>query len=121
MNLWDLAWLIIGLWLGGIANAIWYWKWSIYDIRQGKPLGKYRYPILTIFEHYHWATICFILGLRLWIPALIGFGIVLLLDEAIAQNHKFAIGSGHEIPSFLILVEILLIWVLIELLVAGYP
>jgi len=116
MNLWDLAWFVIGLWVGGIANAIWYWKWSVYDARREKPLGKYRHPLLTIFEHYHWATISMIIGFRLWVPALIGFGIVLLLDEALAQNHKFALGSGHEIPSALLEIIIILVWILAELL-----
>jgi len=116
VNIGDLAQLVAGLWLGSVANAIWYWKWSIYDARRGKPLGKYRHPLTKLLEHYHWATISMILGFRLWIPALIGFGLVLLLDEALAQSHKFALGSGHEIPSALIEVEIILLWILAELL-----
>jgi hypothetical protein len=109
---------VIGLWIGAIINAIWYWKWSIYDARRGKPLGKYRYPLLTLFEHYHWATVLYILGFRLNLPFLCGAGTVLLLDEALAQNHKFAIGSGHALPSALIEAMILALWALVELLIS---
>lgn len=109
----------IGLWIGAVMNAVWYWKWSIYDARRGgKPLGKYRYPLLTLFEHYHWATILYILGFRLNLPFLCGAGTVLLFDEAIGQNHKFAIGSGHALPSALIEVMILALWALVELLIS---
>jgi hypothetical protein len=115
MNIWDLVWAVIGLWIGGIANAIWYWKWAIYDARRGKPLGKYRHPLLTLFEHYHWATIAYILCFRLHMPFFGGMATIWLIDEAVAQNHKFAIGSGHEVPSMLLEVLILLLWALIEL------
>jgi hypothetical protein len=61
-----------------------------------------RYPLLVIFEHYHWATILYILDLRLDIPFLLGFATILLLDETIGQARKFALGSGHEAPSALL-------------------
>ena len=108
----------IGLWVGAIMNAIWYWKWSIYDARRGKPLGKYKYPLLTLFEHYHWATVLYILGFRLNLPFLSGAATVLLLDEALTQNHKFAIGSGHALPSALMEAMILALWALAELMIS---
>jgi hypothetical protein len=43
---------------------------------------------------------------------------VLLLDEAIGQNHKFAVGSGHALPSALIEAIILALWALAELLIS---
>jgi hypothetical protein len=110
-------WLILGLWAGGIANAIWYWKWSVYDVRKSRKLtGKYASPVLTVFEHYHWATILYILGFRLNIPFLVGFATMLLIDESVAQNHKFGLGSGHEVPSLIIEVIIIALWILAELL-----
>ena len=111
---------VIGLWIGGIANAAWYYWWAYLGAKRGKPSGKYRHPVLSLFEHYHWATVLYILGFRLWSPvispALLGIATVLLLDEATAQAHKFSLGSGHEVPSALIEVIILLLWLLAELL-----
>jgi hypothetical protein len=111
----DITWIILGLWAGAIANAIWYH----YAVPRGyveKPVGKYKHPLLIIFEHYHWATILYILGFRLNIPFLVGFATVLLLDEAIGQAHKFALGSGHEVPSALLEITIIALWILAELL-----
>jgi hypothetical protein len=116
-----LLWFVLGMWAGGIANAIWYWKWSIYDARRGRKLaGKYASPILVFFEHYHWATILYILGFRLNIPFLVGFATMLLIDESVGQNHKFSLGSGHEIPSLAIEVFIVALWILAELLVKAF-
>jgi hypothetical protein len=39
-----------------------------------------------------------------------------LLDEAIGQAHKFALGSGHEVPSALLEIMIIALWILIEFL-----
>jgi len=89
-------------------------------------LGKYRHPVLALLEHYHWATILYILGFRLWdliypvSPVLVGMATVLLLDESVGQSHKFALGSGHFVPSILIETAIILLWILAELL-AGLP
>jgi len=115
MDFW--FWFILGLWAGGIANAVWYWKWSVYDVRKGRKLtGKYANPVLAVFEHFHWATVCYILGFRLNIPFLIGFATMLLIDESVGQNHKFSLGSGHEIPSMIIEVLIVALWILAEFL-----
>lgn len=112
-----LPFLILGLWIGAIANAIWY-HWCYYiETRKYKIGGKYRISFLYIFEHYHWATILFILGLRLDLPIMIGVGIVLLLDECLAQAHKFALGSGHERESMLVEVIILLLWISVEMII----
>ncbi|MEM3953398.1 MAG: hypothetical protein QXT92_00410 [Nitrososphaerota archaeon] len=94
----------IGVWIGGVANAVWY---SFFD--------KYSFG-LEIFEHYHWATVLTILGFRLSQPILLGIALVWLLDEAIGQRNKFAIGSGHFKASALVEVLILALWILVELL-----
>jgi hypothetical protein len=41
---------------------------------------------------------------------------MLLIDESVGQNHKFSLGSGHEVPSMIIEVIILALWILVELL-----
>ena len=110
-----ITWIILGLWAGAIANAIWYYL-AVPKGYVEKPAGKYKHPLLAIFEHYHWATIAYILGFRLNIPFLVGLATVLLLDEAIGQAHKFALGSGHEAPSALLEIMIIALWLLIELL-----
>jgi len=48
-------------------------------------------------------------------PALLGAATVLLLDESVAQAHKFALGSGHFLESALIEVLILACWAIAEL------
>lgn len=113
--------LVIGLWAGCLANAIWYYINYYIEPRKYKILGKYRFPLLTIFEHYHWSTMLFIFGFRLDLPILIGMAIPILLDEALVQTHKFALGSGHSIPSALLEVTIFLLWALAELLYAAIP
>jgi hypothetical protein len=42
---------------------------------------------------------------------------MLLIDESVGQNHKFSLGSGHEIPSMAIEVLIVALWILAELLI----
>lgn len=111
--------LVLGLWVGCMANAIWYYICYYVEPRKYKISGKYRFPLLTIFEHYHWATVLFILGFRLDLPLLVGIAIPLLLDEALAQAHKFAMGSGHFVPSALVEIVILLLWALAELIYAA--
>jgi len=124
MNPTFLPFFIIGLWIGGIINAIWYYWWAYISARRGKPLGKYKWPILSIFEHYHHSTALFIASFRLWrliypvSPVLAGVATVFLLDEVLAQQHKLALGSGHFMESLLLEIIIFLIWILVEL-VAG--
>ena len=112
----SLPLLVIGLWIGGIVNAIWYYWWGWLGARKGKPIGKYKHPLLSIFEHYHWATILYILGFRLDLPILVGVATVLLLDESLAQSHKFALGSGHFKESLLLELLILSSWMFAEAL-----
>lgn len=107
--------LFIGLVIGLLLNGIWYAYWVGYS---KKKLGKYRYPPLVLFEHYHWATILAILGFRLKIPLLIGVSAAWFLDEGLAQQHKFAIGSGHCKESALLELIIIAIWILIEFIAA---
>ena len=113
---------VIGLWIGGILNAVWYYWWMYVSARRGKPLGKYKWPVLALFEHYHWATILYVVAFRLRLPIvspiLAGVATVFLLDEALAQQHKFAMGSGHFLPSLAIELIILALWLLIELAIA---
>ncbi|MEM1530976.1 MAG: hypothetical protein QXI05_05550 [Candidatus Bathyarchaeia archaeon] len=116
-----LAQLVIGLWIGCVANALWYYINYYVEPKKYKISGKYRHPLLIIFEHYHWSTILFILGFRLDTPVLVGAAIPLLLDEALAQNHKFAMGSGHFQASLLIEIMILLLWCWAELIAATIP
>ena len=123
LNITTPLFFILGLWVGGIVNAIWYYWWAYISARRGKPLGKYKWPILSIFEHYHHSTILYILGFRLALPMLspilIGIATVFLLDECLAQPHKFALGSGHFKESLAIEIIILLAWLLAELLVGA--
>lgn len=94
----------VGVWIGGITNAVWHSFFNKYS------LG------LEIFEHYHWATVLTILGFRLSQTILLGIALVWLLDEAIGQRDKFAIGSRHFKASVLVEVLILALWILTELL-----
>ena len=119
MNLTPLISLIIGLWVGGIINALWFYKWAYLDARgrRRKPLGKYRNPILAIFEHYHWSTILYIIAVRIWStisPFLIGVATIFFLDECLSQQHRFALGSDHFKESILVELLILVGWMLIE-------
>ena len=98
-------------------NAVWYYYWAYLGVRKrGKPLGKYKWAVLSLFEHYHWATILAILGFRLNIPLLTGISSAFLIDEGVGQQHKFSMGSGHFRESMLIESLIILIWILVELL-----
>ena len=107
--------LVLGLWAGGLLNAIWYYWWAYLGAREDQPLGKYRWPALSALEHYHWATVLYILGFRLEMPALLGVATVLLLDESVGQVHKFALGSGHFLESALLEILILACWAVAEL------
>ena len=53
--------LVIGLWIGGVLNAVWYSFFRELSLYRLYP----RAPILSLFEHYHWATILYIAGFRL--------------------------------------------------------
>jgi len=119
MNPTQLIFFIIGLWVGGIINALWFYKWAYLDARgrRRKPLGKYKHPILAIFEHYHWATILYIIAFRIWTfisPFLIGVATILFLDECLSQQHRFSLGSDHFKESILVEALILVGWMLIE-------
>ena len=111
--------LFLGFIAGLIANAIWYYYWAYLGARKGKPLGKYRWKPLSLMEHYHWASILSILGFRLKIPLLIGVSAAWFLDEGLAQQHKFAIRSGHCLESALIELLIIAAWILAELIAAA--
>ena len=119
MNVTIPLFFILGLWFGGIMNAVWYYWWAYLGARKGKPLGKYRWPMLSLLEHYHHSTILYILGFRLGAqilsPILLGMATVFLLDESLAQQHKFALGSDHFRESLLIEVLIISFWILAEL------
>ena len=104
----------MGFVFGLILNGFWYYYWAYLGRRKGKKSGKYRNPALALFEHYHWATIMAIAGFRLNIPAFIGVSAAWFADEGLAQQHKFALGSGHAAESFLIEVLIVAIWIFIE-------
>ena len=112
----ELLQLFLGLVAGLVLNGIWYYYWAYLGARRGKPLGKYRWPVLSVFEHYHWATVLAILGFRLRMPFLIGVAAAWFIDEGVGQQHKFALGSGHFLESALLEVLIILLWVLAELL-----
>jgi len=99
--------VVVGLWAGAVANAIWYYRFDKY---------KLRHLWTTWLEHYHWATILYILGFRLQTPLLVGVATMLLIDEAVGQTHKFALGSDHEVQSTLIEVLIIAVWALAELI-----
>ncbi|MEM1548719.1 MAG: hypothetical protein QXM02_06860 [Thermoproteota archaeon] len=105
-----LVGLVVGVWVGSILNAVWYARFSKYEVSEalGMPL--------QVFEHYHWATVLTILGLRLSIPMLLGVALVWLLDEAVGQEHKFSIGSKHFLKSLIVELAILLVWLLVEVL-----
>ena len=103
----DWLQLAVGLWLGGIANAVWYYRFDKYRLRREWAVW---------LEHFHWATVLYIIGFRLQTPLLVGVATMLLIDEAVGQTHKFALGSGHEVQSALIEVLIIAVWVLAELL-----
>lgn len=111
-----IEYLFLGFAVGMVANGIWYYycvdSASIHGIERGKYVWG---GIWVFFEHYHWATIFAILGFRLDIPFFIGLSTALLIDEGVAQEHKFAIGSGHFIPSTIIEVVIISLWILSEL------
>lgn len=113
-----ILWLFLGFVAGLIANAAWYYKWAYIDARKGKPLGKYRFGWLAIFEHYHWATILAVLGFRLNIPFFVGAAAALFADEGLAQAHKFALGSGHFKESLLVEIMIICLWALGEMIAA---
>ncbi|MEM1557966.1 MAG: hypothetical protein QXT26_05680 [Thermoproteota archaeon] len=102
--------LAIGVWVGSVLNTFWYSCFSKYKI--SKALGV----SLHVFEHYHWATVLTILGFRFSISIFLGVALVWLLDEAIGQKHKFAVGSGHFLESLIIELIILLIWLMVEVL-----
>lgn len=112
-----MDWLqpFLGLVAGLVANAVWYYYWAYLGARKGKPLGKYRHPVLAIFEHYHWATILAILGFRLNVPFLLGVSAAWFLDEGVGQQHKFSLGSEHFRESALAELLIILVWILAEL------
>ena len=119
MNISPLIFLIIGLWVGGIINALWFYKWAYLDARgrRRKPLGKYKHPILAIFEHFHWATILYIVAVRIWTaisPFLIGIATIFFLDECLSQQHRFSLGSDHFKESILVEALILIGYMLIE-------
>ncbi|MEM2196614.1 MAG: hypothetical protein QXI11_02065 [Thermoproteota archaeon] len=107
----DWLQLIAGLFVGGIINAVWYYLWADFD---EKHLGKYRYRILSWFEHFHWATILYILFIETGITFFFGMATIFLVDESVAQNHKFSLGSGHEPESFSIWIIIILIWIILK-------
>ena len=115
------ALLVIGLWIGGALNAVWYSFFRELSLYRLYP----RAPILSLFEHYHWATILYIAGFRLALPILppilIGIATVLLLDECIAQEEPFAIGSDHFAESLCLELIILAGWLLLELLASIAP
>ena len=111
----NLLHLFIGFVIGLILNGIWWYWWAFLGMRRGKkPLGKYKWPALSILEHYHWATILAILGFRLKIPFLVGVSIAWFADEGLAQQHKFALGSDHFRESTLVEILILAVWLAIE-------
>jgi len=116
----ESALFVIGLWIGGILNAVWYYKFKNLSLMRLYPRISY----LSILEHYHWSTILYILGFRLALPILspilIGIATVLLLDEGLAQQHKFALGSDHFEESLMIEIIILLLWMLGELLLSLF-
>jgi len=111
----DLLHFFIGFVLGLILNGVWYYWWAYLGMREGKPLGKYRWPAIAILEHYHWATVLAILGFRLGVPFLVGVSVAWFADEGLAQQHKFALGSDHFLESALVEVLILACWVAAEL------
>ena len=79
----------IGFVVGSLVNAV----WRTY-FRKGD-LGK-------VFEHYHWAEVFAILGKVSSCDVLYGLALALLLDEAYAQRHPFALRSGHFLASTVI-------------------
>jgi len=111
--------IVVGMVIGLIMNAVWYYWWGYLGARKGKKaLGKYRWPVLSLFEHYHWATILTVAGYRLNLPILVGIALPWWLDEGLVQSHKFALGSGHFRETVLIELMIILLWMLVELVVA---
>lgn len=111
-----LLFIILGIFLGLVINAIWYYFNFFIEAKKYKLSGKYRFPIVVYFEHYHWATMLLIIGFRLRLPILIGVGLALLLDEGLAQQHRFALGSGHFTESLIIFILIIAFWIIVELL-----
>lgn len=107
----DWLQLILGLFTGGILNAVWYYFWADFD---EKHLGKYRYRMLSFFEHFHWATVLYIIFAETGLIFFFGVATILLIDEAVAQNHKFSLGSGHEVESLIIELFILLLWLMLK-------
>jgi len=101
---------VIGLIIGTLLNAIWYFKFRDLSLRTLYS----RIPLLTFFEHYHWSSILYILGFRLGLPVLVGVATVFLLDEGIVQEEKFALGSGHFVESLLLELLIIVVWLLAE-------
>ena len=100
---------VIGLIVGVIANSIWY-SW-FKDYSAGL---RERISFMKVWEHYHHSTILYILGFRLGLPVLVGVATVFLLDEGIAQEDKFALGSGHFVESLLLELLIIVVWLLAE-------
>jgi len=99
-----LGFILAGIIIGSIINAIWRHAFS-----------KYEHNWMIYFEHYHWAIILFYPWLIVDNPlteTLLGVGLILWLDEALFQEHSFALGSSHFMESTLIgvwLVSILLL------------
>ena len=108
---------VVGLIVGVVANSVWYSWFKDYSAGLRERVG-----FMKICEHFHWSSILYILGFRLGLPVLVGVATVFLLDEGIAQEERFALGSGHFVESLLLEILILLLWILIELLLrVFYP
>jgi hypothetical protein len=93
----ELGAAILGAGLGAVLNGLWrafFWSsdavWSKYEL----------WRPLTWLEHFTWALVLWILSLLVW-EGFFWTGLVLMIDESV-QDHPFAIGSGHELQTYLI-------------------
>ena len=98
-----------GLIIGVVANSVWYSWFKDYSAGLRERIG-----FMKICEHFHWSSILYILGFRLGLPVLVGVATVFLLDEGIAQEERFALGSGHFVESLLLELLIIVVWLLAE-------
>lgn len=90
----EIVALLVGLVVGLVLDASW-------------NINKQQYG-LDIIEHYHWGLLLQIIAIYLFpwlgIPNPIGFllfamGLYLVIVEMVFQEHQFATGSSHELPS----------------------
>ena len=90
-----LKFILVGIIIGSLIDVAWRYYFSKYD-----------HDWMIPFEHYHWSIVMFFLSIMIDVKPisgiLTGISLILWLDELLFQDHSFAIGSDHFMPSTII-------------------